>query len=113
MGLVVHDAEVAGYRGRVDIGIEQGTITSIGEGTPPGADVVDAGGGAVIPGLVDHHVHLLSWAAALTSTPCGPPLVTDRDALSRNLRQPAEPDSWLRGVGYHESVAGPLDRDAL
>jgi predicted amidohydrolase YtcJ len=40
--------------------------------------------------------------------------VRDRDALSRTLRaHPPDARGWLRGVGYHESVAGELDRAAL
>ena len=38
---------------------------------------------------------------------CGPPAVADRDALTGALR--SAPGTFLRGVGYHESVAGPLD----
>ncbi len=69
--------------------------------------VIDAHGSALLPGLNDHHVHLNALAAALDSVACGPPLteVTLATALSE-----APGDGWLRGVGYHESVAGDLDR---
>jgi predicted amidohydrolase YtcJ len=40
--------------------------------------------------------------------------VRDRDALARALRGARpDPSGWVRGVGYHEAVAGPLDREAL
>ncbi len=42
---------------------------------------------------------------------CGPPAVLDRASLVGALRAAA--GNFLRGVGYHESVAGPLDRVAL
>ncbi len=80
----------------------------------PGEDVIDAAGGTVIPGLHDHHVHLRSAAAALTSVRVGPGEVRSRDALRAVLGQAAAgEDGWIRAVGYHEAVAGPLDRAAL
>lgn len=80
----------------------------------PGEDVLDAAHGTVIPGLHDHHVHLRSAAAALDSVPVGPPHVHNRDDVVRALSE-AEPggDGWIRAIGYHESVAGPLDRAFL
>lgn len=64
--------------------------------------------------LHDHHIHLFAAAAALASAPCGPPEVRDAAGLGAALAAQA-PDAagWVRGVGYHESVAGPLDRAAL
>jgi predicted amidohydrolase YtcJ len=64
-----------------------------------------------LPGLHDHHIHLLSLAAVARSVRCGPPEVTDHGGLARALR--TAPPGWVRGVGYHESVAGVLDRDIL
>ncbi len=79
-----------------------------------GEDVLDAAGGAVLPGLHDHHVHLYSAAAAATSIRVGPPQVRDRAALVAALANAeAGEDGWIRAVGYHDSVAGELDRDAL
>ena len=80
----------------------------------PGEDVLDAAGGTVLPGLHDHHVHLHSAAAAATSVRVGPPQVRDRAALAAALASAeAGEDGWIRAVGYHDSVAGPLDRAAL
>lgn len=80
----------------------------------PAEEVLDARFGTVIPGLHDHHVHLRAAAAALMSVQVGPPHVTDRTALIETLTT-ARPnaDGWIRAVGYHESVAGPLDRALL
>jgi predicted amidohydrolase YtcJ len=65
-------------------------------------------------GVHDHHIHLFATAAALSSVRCGPPQVRDRAGLARALAA-ARPDArgWVRGVGYHESVSGELDRAAL
>jgi predicted amidohydrolase YtcJ len=79
-----------------------------------GEDVLDAAGGTVLPGLHDHHVHLHSAAAAETSLRVGPPQVRDRASLASLLASTeAGDDGWIRAVGYHDSVAGPLDRAAL
>lgn len=80
----------------------------------PGEDVLDAAGGTVLPGLHDHHVHLHSAAAADTSIRVGPPQIRDRAGLATALAcAEAGEDGWIRAVGYHDSVAGPLDRAVL
>jgi predicted amidohydrolase YtcJ len=80
----------------------------------PGEQVFDAAGGTVLPGLHDHHVHLHSAAAAETSVRVGPPQVRDRAGLANALAaSQAGDDGWIRAIGYHDSVAGPLDRAAL
>jgi predicted amidohydrolase YtcJ len=99
-----------------DLRIAGGRITEIAPRIPtrPGDEVVDAHGGAVLPGFHDHHVHLRAWAAAASSIHAGPPEVRTVEELERRLRQaPGEPGTWVRAVGYHESVAGDLDRSTL
>jgi predicted amidohydrolase YtcJ len=72
-----------------------------------GADVViDADGGALLPGLHDHHVHLMALAAWRESVDV---TASELDAALRG----APGDGWIRAVGYHEAVHGPLDRDRL
>lgn len=114
-GILLRDAEVEGQR--VDVRISDGAIVEIAPGlVVRGEEVVDVGGGAVLPGLHDHHIHLLALAAAHGSIQVGPPGVATVDELTSVLRS-APPGSgrapWIRGVGYHESVAGDLDRDSL
>ena len=92
------------------------TITAVAERlTPePGEEMYDARGGTVLPGLHDHHVHLWSSAAALESVPAGPPQVRARADLRDALHAAGvDADGWIRAVGYHDSVAGALDRDRL
>ncbi len=73
-----------------------------------GDDVtVDAHGGVLLPGLHDHHLHLL--AMAVDSADCS--TATDAEELGALLRQ--TPGAWVRAIGYHESIAGDLDRHAL
>jgi predicted amidohydrolase YtcJ len=80
----------------------------------PDEAVLDADLRAVLPGLHDHHVHLRSAAAALGSVAVGPPAVHTETEFARALAA-AKPgaDGWIRAVGYHESVAGELDRARL
>lgn len=101
--------------GVVDIRVED-RITAVEPRLDPvsGEQVYDAEGGTVIPGLHDHHVHLRSAAAALTSIRVGPADVHTRADLARLLAAAdVGADGWLRAVGYHEAVAGPLDRATL
>ena len=96
-----------------DIRIANGHIAAIGNLTPnTGEQVLDAEGGAVLPGLHDHHIHLLSYAASLNSLCCGPPEVQNEADLLAALKGD-DSRGWLRGRGYHESVAGPIDRHWL
>ncbi len=102
----------------VDIRIDAGKICAVAAELKPNADeyVIDAAGAAVIPGLHDHHLHFLGTAAGLQSIPCGPPSIVDAEALRAALRAGAKRLSraqWLRGVGYHESIAGDIDRHWL
>ncbi len=111
--LLLQRAEVGGQR--VDVRVRDGRIAAFGArlDAEGGERTLDAAGGALLPGLHDHHLHLLASAAAREGVACGPPRVEDRSALADALSGPAGPDGWLRGTGYHESVAGELDRDAL
>lgn len=97
-----------------DIRVEE-QIVAVGDLQPDkGEQVFDAAGGTVVPGLHDHHVHLRSAAAALTSARVGPAEVKGRADLARALAEaPVGGDGWIRAVGYHEAVAGPLDRHVL
>jgi predicted amidohydrolase YtcJ len=102
-------------RGRADLRIEDDRVTDIGSLQPkPGERVLDAQSGALLPGLHDHHIHLLSYAASLDSVRCGPPEVVSQADLIQALRnaRPTE-TGWIRGFGYHHSVAGEIDRHWL
>ncbi|CDM74569.1 N-substituted formamide deformylase precursor [Mycobacterium marinum] len=91
-------------------------IQEVGQGlvARPGERVLDAAGQTVLPGLHDHHVHLRSAASALDSLTLGPPTVDSKEKFRQHLSSARPgPDGWIRAVGYHESVAGPLDRTAL
>ncbi|WP_459545629.1 amidohydrolase family protein [Nocardia sp. X0981] len=93
-------------------------ITECGTGLRPraGEDDIDARGGWLLPGFHDHHIHLRALAAQRDSLTVGPPSVRDAAGFAAALRRAdAElaPGRWIRAVGYHDEVAGPLDRWAL
>ncbi|MBT7369147.1 MAG: amidohydrolase family protein [Gammaproteobacteria bacterium] len=114
--LLIREAELLSSRGPTaicDVRIKDNVIDAIGElEAHPGDTVIDARGSLLIPGLHDHHAHLVSYAASLVSVPCGPPAVTNENELAETLNEnPGH--GWLRGTGYHESVLPNLDRGWL
>ncbi|MBJ7340046.1 amidohydrolase family protein [Mycolicibacterium sp.] len=79
-----------------------------------GESVFDASGCTVIPGLHDHHVHVHSAAAATISVSVGPRDVSGSNGLREALGTArVGDDGWIRAIGYHEAVAGELDRAGL
>ncbi|MBV6756149.1 amidohydrolase family protein [Rhodococcus opacus] len=112
--ILIRNAEVHGAPG-TDVRLSGGSVTAVGPGLPAeGADVIDANGGAVLPGLTDHHLHLHAMAADAVSVRCGPPDVRDAAGLADALAHAvADGHGWVRGVGYIETVAGELDYTAL
>jgi predicted amidohydrolase YtcJ len=127
--LLLRDAEVDGVR--VDVRVRDGLVSAVSPaGTPPGAtgvrDVrwlesavsragalpgtaVECGGGALLPGLVDHHVHLHALAAARRSVDC-----SVRAGLAGVLAAaPADEHGWVRGTGYPGDDLDARTLDAL
>jgi predicted amidohydrolase YtcJ len=113
--VLVVNAEVRGRPGRgVRVGPEE--ILEVGAGLAPrrGEPVLDAAGGAVIPGLHDHHVHLRGLVAARLSADLS--AAADPAAFDRLLSAAAAavtPGQWLRATGWSDISAGPLDRHRL
>ena len=111
--MLVRRAEMAG---RIqDLRTRAGRVHEIGDRLvpEPNEEILDAEGGALLPGLHDHHIHLNALAAALGSVDCGPPGCATADAFSKAISTARPNLGWIRGTGYFESVAGPLDRRRL
>jgi predicted amidohydrolase YtcJ len=105
---VFHDVEVEGRR--LDVRIERGAVTHLGHDLPAADQHLDGAGGALLPGLHDHHLHLLALAAHLQSVDLSG--LDEREALAA-LRTGRVTGGWLRATGYYEWSHGALDRDAL
>ncbi len=112
--MLIRNAEIFS-RGIVSVRIVSGKIQEIGAQLAPVHDeeILDAHGGALLPGLHDHHLHLFALAATQNSVSCGPPHVTNFHEFQEKLHRAKPHHGTIRGVGYHECVAGELDRQAL
>lgn len=112
--MLIRNAEVWNH-GIADVRLANDSIGQIGQLEPAaGEQVLNANGGALLPGLHDHHIHLAGFAVRASSVICGPPEVNGRDELANRLRQPGK--GWIRGILYHDSVMGlpgVKDLDAL
>ena len=127
-GATVHDG--LGSPGRIaDVAVEGGRIVAVGASGDGARSTVDAGGLALMPGIVDVHTHYdaqLTWDSTLSPSPslgvttavignCGfgiaPCPVTQRDTVLRNLSVVEGMDlpALQRGVRWEsETFAGFL-----
>ena len=108
--LLFRDVEIEPGR-RTDVLVRDGRVARH-DAQYRGAEVIDGRGGALLPGLADHHLHLLATAAF--GVRCGPPDVTTAEQLTATLAAAAaDPGGWVRATGYDERIAGDLDARAL
>jgi len=99
-------------RRRADaVGVSGSRITAVGteaearEICGPQAEVVDCGGGTILPGFIDSHAHLLALSSSLSSVDLSPQQVDSVGAVCARLRSAAEKgpeEGWVRGHGYDE-----------
>jgi predicted amidohydrolase YtcJ len=111
--LLLRNVEVAGRAG-LDVRLRGGRIAEIGERLAGAGESLDGRGGALLPGLIDHHIHLLATAAQSQSLRLEG--LADAAGFARALGAALAgrpPGAWLRATGYHERIAGDLDRDVL
>lgn len=108
MSLLIRNVEVAGRAG-LDVRIEAGRVAVVGADLARGGREIDGRGGALIPGLADHHIHLLALAARADSVD----LTNARRADELAVRiatacASRPPGAWVRAFGWHEALAGDL-----
>ncbi|MDR3386340.1 MAG: amidohydrolase family protein [Rudaea sp.] len=96
---------------RIDIALAQGRIAAIGHNLPRAPDEIDGRGDVVLPGLHDHHLHILALAARRQSIDLTG--LCDIAAVRSVLAKSAPVDGWLRAVGYDERVGGLPDTALL
>ncbi|MBL8555371.1 MAG: amidohydrolase family protein [Phenylobacterium sp.] len=113
MTLTIRNVEVEGRAG-LDVRIADGRIAQIGRRLAACADEIDGRGGALIPGLCDHHIHLFGLAARADSVTLEGVATASRFAARIAAATAAKPaGAWVRVLGYHETMAGELTREAL
>jgi predicted amidohydrolase YtcJ len=70
-------------------------------------EVIDAKGCALIPGLHDHHMHLMALASALQSLDCN----CDHKTLAQKITaRRSENPREIRGINYHPAQHDTIDR---
>lgn len=98
--LAAHDGRIVALGGRGDI------EHALGAGTR----IVDLGGQAAIPGIVDSHCHPDSYAIRLTKwRDLGPAVATSREALLGAVRGDVgklQPGQWFVGYRFNEHRSG-------
>lgn len=102
------------------IAVKGGTIVGLGREeadhlTGPGTKVVDAAGGAVIPGINDAHLHFVSAAmAAFGYVRLDPVAAPDWASVVEAINAaPAGEDGWVRAHGWDEVLLGPASGNLL
>ena len=132
--LVIRGATVVDGLGhdpvRADVAVKDGRIAEIGDIRPNGAETVDAGGLALMPGIIDIHTHYdaqVTWDPTLSPSPslgvttavmgnCGFGIVPSpphlRDLIMRNLAvvEGMDIDALRAGIDWRfQSFAEYLD----
>lgn len=113
--ILIRNVAVRGHPG-FDVRAGRELILEVGRSLPRlgGDEVLDAGGGEVIPGLHDHHVHLRAAVAARQSVDVSVAASpADFDVIVSAAGAAAGPQAWLRITGWNEHAAGPVDRHRL
>ncbi len=89
----------------VDIHIDGGVISDIAPtgALPARGDVLDAGGGWVVPGLWDNHVHTVQWALAAEREPLGD-VGSAAEAAERMSSVVPLPDGRRVGSGFRDAL---------
>jgi predicted amidohydrolase YtcJ len=119
-GQVLLAAGSSGIQTADAIGLAAGRVVSAGSraevlgAAAAGAQVVDVGSAAVVPGLHDFHLHLVGMARARSEVALDD--ATDFDAVLETMHAAAArlgPDAWLRGRGWHEASLSMGDLQRL
>ena len=71
-----------------------------------GAERVDVGGRALIPGLTDAHIHLQHYATGLQKVDCETPTLAECLQRVAERAKTLPPEAWLLGHGWNQNEWG-------
>lgn len=111
--LVLRQVKLADGR-VVDVGVVDGRFADIAPRLPLSDNDIDGTDNLLLPGLHDHHIHLLATAARMQSVDLSG--MIDPNSVISALRSKAAgiaPGEWVRATGYDERAAGIPDRHLL
>jgi predicted amidohydrolase YtcJ len=113
--LVIHNVQALTMdRGIIQanvVGIREGHLVHVGNESSieflidVDTRIIDGQGLLLTPGLIDPHLHLLSWANHLSSVDCSPDAVSSIGEIKAAISKAAmksPPGTWIRAVGYDE-----------
>lgn len=91
-----------------DVAIKDGRIAAMGPALAVDGPEIAGGGRDILPGLVDHHIHLFATAAKAESVDLSDARTSQEisDALRAAAAHRA-PDAWVRATGFIESGTLP------
>lgn len=95
---------------KVDVAIDAGVIRAVGRDIQQTEIEIDGKGDLLLPGLHDHHLHILALAARNHSVNLRG-LIREEDVRAVLGSAPGGP--WVRAVDYDERAAGIPDRHRL
>ncbi|MGA7203237.1 MAG: amidohydrolase [Specibacter sp.] len=112
--------ELAGSDRPTALAVAGGLVSAIGgeeirELAGPATRLIDLGGGTVLPGINDAHLHLMGTAMSLFGyVDIGAAAAADWEHVAKILREsPVPADGWIRAHGWDSSTLGPGGTQAV
>jgi predicted amidohydrolase YtcJ len=105
MALLLRDVTVGFTGRRADVRVEGRRLVAVTDVGAPvdGAEVIDARGGTLLPGLVDAHAHLLQWASSRQRVSLSGARSAAEAADLIALADPI-PGTLLQGANFHAAL---------
>lgn len=94
------------------LSIRNGIIIDMGDGEAwkdycgGNSKIIDCSGKTVLPGFIDPHIHLMSYAESLMTLDLSfnnfPHAISDIKSAIHNYSRKLSPGTWIKGKGYNE-----------